>query len=77
MTNTNLLKGAIKSKGLTQGETARMIGISAASLNYKINNRRQFTASEISKLVDLLAIRNKDEYFFANDAAIMDTNILT
>lgn len=65
MTNTNLLKGAIKSKGLTQSETAKIIGISTASLNYKINNRRQFTASEISKLVDLLTIIDKDKYFFA------------
>lgn len=73
MTNTNLLKGAIKSKGLTQGETAKKIGISAASLNYKINNRRQFTASEISKLVNLLAIVNKDDYFFANDIAKTET----
>ena len=65
MTNTNLLKGAIKSKGLTQIETAKLIGISMASLNYKINNRREFTASEIAKLVDLLEIDNKDRYFFA------------
>lgn len=73
MTNTNLLKGAIRAKGLTQQETAVIMGISTVSLNYKINNRREFTASEISKLVDLLEINNKDEYFFAQDVAKMDT----
>ena len=69
MTNTNLLKGAIKANGMTQSDVAKSIGISTASMNYKINNRRQFTVSEISQLVELLGIKNKDEYFFADFVA--------
>ena len=74
MINANLLKGAIKSNGLTQSEVAKSIGISRASMNYKINNKRQFTASEITKLSHLLNIDNKEAYFFADVVAKPDTN---
>lgn len=64
MTNTNLLKGKIVEKGYTQTELAKLLSISHASMNYKINNRRSFTVNEISMLCKILNIRNKDEYFF-------------
>lgn len=73
MTNSNLLKGAIKSKGLTIAEAAKSIGLSRTSLSYKINNIRSFTADEIINLVNLLDIEDKDKYFFARDAAVIAT----
>lgn len=65
MTNTNLLKAKIKELGMTQEEVADRIGISTASFNYKINNKRDFTANEILRLSDALKIENKESYFFA------------
>lgn len=65
MTNTNLLKAKIKELGLTQEKTAEKIGISKVSFNYKLNNKREFTAYEILKLSEALKIENKESYFFA------------
>ena len=64
MTNTNLLKGRIMAKGFTVKKMAEAIGISHTSMSYKINNRREFTVSEIQKICDKLEITNKDPYFF-------------
>ena len=64
MINTALLKGCITSAGYTQEQFAKLLGISAQSLNYKLNNVREFKVSEIMKMCDILHIENKDEYFF-------------
>lgn len=65
MTDTNLLKAKIIENGLTQKKMAELLKISLQSFNYKINNKREFTVSEIVKICDLLKIKNKDTYFFA------------
>lgn len=65
MTNTNLLKGKIKSIGMTQEEFSVLLGISATAFSYKLNNKREFTVSEMIKVCELLDIRDKDAYFFA------------
>lgn len=65
MTNTNLLKGKIKEKGLNQTEIAQLIGISHAAFNYKINNNGSFSVDEIMKICEILNIKDKDAYFFA------------
>lgn len=64
MINTALLKGSITAAGYTQEQFAKILGISAQSLNYKLNNTREFKASEIMKICDILNIINKDDYFF-------------
>lgn len=64
MTNTQQVKSAIVARGLTQAQAAKMIGLSPTSFNYKINNRREFKASEIEKLCDLLGITDVPYYFF-------------
>lgn len=65
MTDSNLLRAKIIEKGFTQTEIATKLGISAQSLNYKINNKREFKASEIEKLCGILGIKNKNSYFFS------------
>lgn len=40
------LKGMMAEHGVTQGELARLIGISSRAFNYKINGERDFTLKE-------------------------------
>ena len=65
VTATNKLKSKMVEAGITQAELARLLGISAQSMNYKINNKSEFKVSEIEAVADVLKIVNKDEYFFA------------
>lgn len=58
MTNTNEIKARIIAKGLTQKKLAELIGISLASLNDKINNKREFRAGEIKKICKILDVNN-------------------
>lgn len=69
MTNTKKLRALILERDLTQEQVAVHLGITPASLNYKINNKREFKASEIKALVDLLNIPGEDVsvIFFAHD----------
>jgi transcriptional regulator with XRE-family HTH domain len=67
MTNTNKLKARIKEKGYTQEEVAKKLGRSMVSFNYKINNKREFTADEFLALCKILSIEEPFEYFFAED----------
>lgn len=64
MTNTLKLKALMVEKGFTQEQLAKKLGISEQSLNYKINNKREFKASEITIMIDLLKITNVSEIFF-------------
>ncbi|MFQ7293377.1 MAG: helix-turn-helix domain-containing protein [Monoglobales bacterium] len=66
MTDTNALKSAIVAKGYTQNEIAAKISISPTSFNYKLNNRREFKASEISALCKILELPDAS-IFFAGD----------
>lgn len=69
MTNSNKLRAKIRENGLTQGEVAKMIGISSQSLSYKINNKIEFRASEMKRLCNLLNITDKDSYFFYSSSS--------
>lgn len=40
------LKGIMVEYGVTQGELAKLIGISSRAINYKINGERDFTLKE-------------------------------
>lgn len=65
MTATKKLKSKMVEAGITQAELAKILGISAQSMNYKINNKSEFKVSEIEAVAAALKIENKDEYFFA------------
>ena len=67
MTNTNKLKARIVEKGYTQEEIAKKLGCSMASVNYKINNKREFTADEFFALCKILSIEDPFEYFFVKN----------
>ncbi len=56
MINTVELKVAMMRRGLTQVKVAEAMGICQPALNYKINNKRQFKVSELTKLRDLLGL---------------------
>ena len=56
MTNTNKLKAIMVERGYTQERLANALEISPTTLNYKLNNKREFLASEISKITHLLLI---------------------
>lgn len=63
MTATKKLKSKMVEAGITQAELAKILGISAQSMNYKINNKSEFKVSEIEAVAAALKIGNKDEYF--------------
>lgn len=70
MTDTLKLKAKIAGSGMTQPQIAKAIGINPASLNYKVNNKVEFKATEIKKLCVLLSIVSAEELvaiFFAED----------
>lgn len=67
MTNTLKLKALMVEKGFTQEQLAKKLGISEQSLNYKINNKREFKASEIQALTKSLDVQDVDSIFFARD----------
>ena len=67
MTNTELLKNAIKQAGVTMTFIADTIGISRHSLYSKIENDTEFKASEIVKIAEVLHLSDaeRDSIFFA------------
>lgn len=67
MTNTLKLKALMVEKGFTQEQLAKKLGISEQSLNYKINNKREFKASEIQALTKILDVQDVDLIFFARN----------
>lgn len=52
----NKLRGKMAEKGFTQKSLASAIGISANSMNDKINERRPFNADEIKAICKVLGI---------------------
>lgn len=68
MINTNLLKGRIVSKGLTQRKMAKMLGIAEKTFYDKMK-RGVFTSNEIEAMMAILDIDNPVEIFFAKDVA--------
>ena len=61
MTDTKLLESYIKKSGLKRGKLADSLGISMNALKKKTNGDREFKASEIKILCELLGIHNPDE----------------
>lgn len=66
MTNTKEFKILLFRRGVTIETLANAIGLSATSLSYKINNKREFLVSEILKIQQYLEFSNevRDSIFF-------------
>ena len=61
MANTEKLEAAIKRAGFQKKDLAKKLGLSAFGLQQKINNVREFKASEITALYDLLKLSSLEE----------------
>lgn len=64
--NYSKLSGKINEKFTTRNNFANALGISENSLSLKLNNKRLFKQSEISKSISLLGISTDEvhSYFF-------------
>lgn len=58
------LKGKMVERGFTQAGLAKEIEMSPATLNLKLNNKSKFGQDEITKIIEVLQLRNVDPYFF-------------
>lgn len=68
MTNTALLKQRIAESGMKKGKLAEKLHLSMDSFGRKVNNKREFKASEIQALCTVLNIESleeKEQIFFA------------
>ena len=68
MTNTKLLESYIRKSGLKRGKIAESMGVSMNTLKKKTSGNREFKATEIKTLCDLLGIHDAEEVdriFFA------------
>lgn len=61
MTNKNLLKGLIVSKGYSQRTLAPVVGISINALCSKINGRSEFTVDEADRICKVLGITDPSD----------------
>lgn len=68
MTNSKLLNLEIRKSGLSRVEVAEKLGLSLVSLGKKINNKVEFKASEIYKLIFMLSLGDEAVFniFFAD-----------
>lgn len=69
MTDTKKLKSMMTLRGYTIEKLANAIGLTTATMSYKINNLRQFKTAEvqaIKKILDLTS-EERDEIFFAEN----------
>lgn len=67
MTDTLKLKAVLLENGFTQqNKIAQLLGMTDATFNYKLNNKREFKASEIKKLTEILHLSAEqvNEIFF-------------
>lgn len=60
------LLGLMRERGFTQEKLAKTIGISECSMNFSLNNKRNFRQDEISKISGALGIPvgEIEDYFF-------------
>ena len=66
MIRTNDLNGIIVTRGLSQKDVAKYLGISANTFYSKMK-KGVFGSDEIEKMINLLEIKNPLAIFFAND----------
>lgn len=62
--NVNMLKGAIKCAGMTQGEVADKMGVSLSRFNAKLNGRvgAEFGLRELKAMKEILGLNHKQVY---------------
>ena len=68
MTDTRLLNSIIDKSGIKKGKIAEELGITRTALWQKMNNMRDFKASEITTICALLGVTSldtKERIFFA------------
>ncbi len=67
MTNTTKFKVALLEHNCTMQKLAETIGLSVTSLSYKLNNKREFTSTEIVNITNALNLtkQERDEIFFS------------
>ena len=67
MVDTLELKSAMVRNDLTLYKLASMVGLSKASLSYKVNNKREFTVTEVVKVARAMNLSNDEVHkiFFA------------
>lgn len=75
MLQSNLLKAAIVRAGLTQGEFARKIGMSANTLTSRMSGETPFNIDEVDKAREILSIDNSEicAIFFNHDSLNRET----
>ncbi len=63
------LKGRIKECFSKQSEFAQKLGISEASLSYKLNNKNVFDQDEIQTAIDIFDLTAQEtmDYFFTTE----------
>ena len=52
------LKGILTMNGMTQQDLANLLGLSASTLNFKINGKTEFTLNEAKKISDYFKLRD-------------------
>ena len=57
--NTNMLKGTIVSKGMTQAQAAQLFGMSQNSLSRKMLKKRDFTLGETLRIKEALTLTDQ------------------
>ena len=72
MLDANALKAEIVRNGMTQGQVAERIGMSATTFSQKIRNNG-FGLDEADKLILLLGIQNPGAIFFSQRVTLEDT----
>lgn len=67
MTDTDELKKLIRMRGYTLNDVSKQIGISKTTLSYKINNKVEFSVSEIKKIQTILNLTDTQRDFIFLD----------
>ena len=64
MYDYSALLGRIVEKGYNHKKLAQKLSIAPSSLSLKLNNKREFTQSQMRKMCELLDIYDVESYFF-------------
>lgn len=64
MFNEKKFRSELVLKGITIGELAKMLGISASTIHRKIQRGGAFNRDEISRIMDILELDDPREIFF-------------
>lgn len=70
--NTSMLLDKIESSGITKSEIAETLGITRQGLYNKLCGKKEFKASEVRKLSELLDLTSaeREQIFFADCVGI-------